>query len=117
MEQNPKYIWEYDRAIPYVFISGHIEYDPGVIIEELTPHYESVSSFSSYLSYFLGRKTKIEVCSFDYKSNAKESYNYIIPMLELTPDLAHSESTTPGLDRILYLIKKHLPERALQFLL
>ena len=101
--------------MPYLIISGHIEANPNVIIEELASHYESVSSSSSYSSPFLERKKKIESSVLDFKSNGKK--NYVSSVLELTSALAIAKDTTPGPDRIHNLMLKHLPEKAMQFLL
>ena len=104
-------------AVPYLLIGGHIEADPDVITEELTSHYENVSSSLSYSSSFLERKRRLESLGLDFKSDGGENYNTAFSMLELTSALALSKCTSPGPDGIHNLMLKYLPERALQFLL
>ena len=83
----------------------------------LANSFASNSSYQNCSPSFNRIKQTSEAKVIEFSTNDPLPYNQKFTMLELKTALSSSKNTTPGPDKIHYLMLKHLPETALKLLL
>ena len=87
------------------------------IVNLLAESFLRVSSETNYSDRFRQHKEVEERTNLDFSSDNTEEYNALFTMAELQHALSSCGNTSPGPDKIHYLILKNLPPNAHFFLL
>lgn len=100
---------------PSLKINDILITDPEEVANKLGHHFAQISGAKNYLPTFQKIRNNQVHLNFDLKD--KEAYNEAFSLEELKDALSSTKPTSPGEDRILYEMLKHLPEDAKEFLL